>query len=215
MSAAARATATRPSSRPAAPRAAATRVRRPALAPVPPPAPSVAGNGMFAFIVAGLLVLGMVGLLVLNTTLAQGAFEIGSLTTVQRDLAVNEQRLLQTVARAESPESLEQRADELGMVPAGTGVPASRRPQGARSSDPRRGAGAQGIRQRCGRRHDADDRVGRSDAQRQERHRTECSGCCDDHLGDRHLRRSRPDAPTGPGMSDEARPDAPTGGSAP
>lgn len=118
------ATARAGSSRPVGPRPAAHTVprRRPVLHEVPPPAPAVAGNGMFALIVVGLLLGGMVTLLVLNTTLAQGAFEIGSLTKIQRDLAVNEQRLLQKVARAESPEALQERAERLGMVPATTPV---------------------------------------------------------------------------------------------
>jgi hypothetical protein len=92
------------------------RAARPALREVPPPAPAVAGAGVFALVVTGLLVGGMVLLLVLNTSLAQGAFEIGALTKEQRELAVTEQRLLQEVAVAESPESLQREARRLGMV---------------------------------------------------------------------------------------------------
>lgn len=118
MSATARSTATRPVT-PRATRAPHSSARRrPTLREVPPPAAKVAGSGVFAVIVVALLLGGMVSLLVLNTTLAQGAFEIGSLTKVSRDLAVNEQKLLQKVAHAESPESLQSRADDLGMVPA-------------------------------------------------------------------------------------------------
>ena len=65
----------------------------------------------------GILVLGMVLLLVLNTSLASGAFEISALSAQQRDLAVREQRLVQDVARAEAPESLQDKARALGMVP--------------------------------------------------------------------------------------------------
>jgi hypothetical protein len=86
------------------------------LREVPQPAPTVAGTGVFALVVTGLLVGGMVLLLVLNTSLAQGAFEIGALTKQQRELAVTEQRLLQEVAVTESPESLQREARRLGMV---------------------------------------------------------------------------------------------------
>jgi hypothetical protein len=92
------------------------------LREVPAPSPAVAGNGVFAIIVVGMLVGGMVLLLVLNTTLAQGSFELGALNRTERDLAVQEQRLVQQVALAESPEALQHRADRLGMVPASTPV---------------------------------------------------------------------------------------------
>jgi hypothetical protein len=58
----------------------------------------------------------MVMLLVLNTTLAQGAFEISSLTSTQNQRAVQEQQLLQQVALEEAPDSLQKRASALGMV---------------------------------------------------------------------------------------------------
>jgi hypothetical protein len=83
-----------------------------------PSAPAVvAGNGVFALVVVGLLVAGMGVLLVLNTSLAQGAFELGALDSAKSHLAVQEQQLLQQVALAESPEALQHRADVLGMVP--------------------------------------------------------------------------------------------------
>ena len=120
MSAAAR--SARASARPAAASGVAARAAqrrrsvRPPLHEVPAPAPTVAGAGVFALVVTGLLVGGMVLLLVLNTSLAQGAFEIGALSQEQRELAVTEQRLLQDVAVAEAPESLQREARRLGMV---------------------------------------------------------------------------------------------------
>lgn len=105
----------RPSSGGPAARAAAR--RRAQIVALPAPRPNVAGNGVFALVVVGMLVGGMVMLLVLNTSLAQGAFEIGTLTRTENQLAVQEQGLLQDVARAEAPESLQERADALGMVP--------------------------------------------------------------------------------------------------
>jgi hypothetical protein len=72
---------------------------------------------VFALVVVGILLTGMVMLLVLNTTLAQGAFEIGALTQTQNQLAVTEQQLLQAVAAEEAPDALQARATALGMVP--------------------------------------------------------------------------------------------------
>lgn len=115
MSATARAASSRPSSprRPSRPPAR----RRPVLREVPPVPATVAGSGVFALVVVGLLLSGMGVLLVLNTTLAQGAFVISSLTRTQNQLAVQEQQLLQQVAQEEAPESLQARAVQLGMVP--------------------------------------------------------------------------------------------------
>jgi hypothetical protein len=116
VSATARAAASRPARRgPAASRPVAR--RRPALTPVPAAPAAVAGNGVFALVVVGMLVAGMGVLLVLNTSLAQGAFELGALNSTKSHLAVQEQQLLQQVALAESPEALQHRADVLGMVP--------------------------------------------------------------------------------------------------
>jgi hypothetical protein len=217
MSATARAT-TRPSSRQSSQQG--SRTRRPALREVPPPAPAVAGNGMFALIVAGMLVLGMVGLLVLNTTLAQGAFEIGSLTKVQRDLAVNEQRLLQKVAHAEAPESLQERADQLGMVPAqapvflrladrtvlGQPTPAKAGPRKASGSG---AAAAATVPSTSGGTTSdaaaADTTTGGRTTTSRAGGGTAAAAAPD--MSDE----ARPDAPTGPSISDEARPDAPTG----
>ncbi len=123
MSATARAAAARPAtSRRGTSPARATARRRPVLTEVPPAPAAVAGNGVFALVVVGLLVVGMGVLLGLNTSLAQGAFEINALTRVQDNLAVQEQQLLQEVAVAEAPESLQRRADALGMVPVASPV---------------------------------------------------------------------------------------------
>nr|MDA8436553.1 hypothetical protein [Actinomycetales bacterium] len=121
MSATARAATARPRTVRHQP-ARATARRRPVLTEVPPAPASVAGNGVFALVVVGLLLVGMGVLLGLNTSLAQGAFEISALTRTQNALAVQEQQLLQQVAVAEAPESLQQRADALGMVPVASPV---------------------------------------------------------------------------------------------
>jgi hypothetical protein len=126
---------------------------RPNLTVVPALRPRVAGTATFSLVIVGILVFGMVVLLFLNTTLAQGAFQIHELTKAQRALNVTQQELAQKVAVAESPEELEARAVALGMVPSdnpvfirladgkvlGTPIPAARPPRvatGASTSNP-------------------------------------------------------------------------------
>jgi hypothetical protein len=116
MSATARVARTAPARRRPTPAAPAAR-RRPILTEVPAAPAVVAGRGVFALAVLGMLVAGMGVLLVLNTSLAQGAFELGALTKTQGALAVQEQHLLQQVALEESPDALQVRASALGMVP--------------------------------------------------------------------------------------------------
>jgi len=116
MSATARVARTAPARRRPTPAAPAAR-RRPILTEVPAAPAVVAGRGVFALVVLGMLVAGMGVLLVLNTSLAQGAFELGALTKTQGALAVQEQHLLQQVALEESPDALQVRASALGMVP--------------------------------------------------------------------------------------------------
>ena len=64
----------------------------------------------------------MVVMLVINTSLAQGAFTISALRAERATLTQQEQTLAETVAAAAAPESLEQRARALGMVPSQTPV---------------------------------------------------------------------------------------------
>ena len=121
------------------------------------------------FVVLVLLVLGggLVGLLVLNTALQQGAFQLASLQGQQTMLATKEEDLRLRVAALRDPQRLAREAQRLGMVPntnpafldlrdgsvlgdpqpaaAGTGpqlsVPPSHRERGTRrspASEPRR-----------------------------------------------------------------------------
>ncbi len=115
------------------------------LTVVPAPRARVAGTATFSLVIAGILVAGMVILLFLNTTLAQGAFAIHELTKAQTALTITQQQLAQQVAAAESPEQLQVRANALGMVPSdnpvfiriadgkvlGTPIPAPRPPSAA------------------------------------------------------------------------------------
>jgi hypothetical protein len=75
-----------------------------------------ASSGTFALVVGGVLTLGLLGLLGLNTLLAQGSFAAHELAQQQAQLTVREQALQQEVAVLQSPQELARRALELGMV---------------------------------------------------------------------------------------------------
>jgi hypothetical protein len=67
-------------------------------------------------LLAGLLGLGLLGLLALNTVLTQGSFATSDLSTKQAALSEQEQQLQQEVARLQSPQQLAAAAIALGMV---------------------------------------------------------------------------------------------------
>ena len=69
----------------------------------------------FVFLVVGLLGGGLLSLLMINTILATGAFQITALQQGNVTLAQREQALQAQVAAQESPASLAQRAATLGM----------------------------------------------------------------------------------------------------
>jgi hypothetical protein len=71
------------------------------------------------FVVLVLFVLGggLVGLLVLNTSLQQGAFDEASLQDQQNALATKQEDLRLTVAALRDPQRLAREAQSLGMVP--------------------------------------------------------------------------------------------------
>ena len=98
-------------------RGAKARADRPHLRLVSPLRVEKASRGVFAVVVLGLLSLGMVGMLLINTQLAQGAFTIADLQAQQRVLAEQEAMLSEQVAAAAAPEALESAARGLGMVP--------------------------------------------------------------------------------------------------
>lgn len=93
------------------------RAARPHLRIVSPLRPERAGRGLFALVVGAVLVVGMVIILVINTTLAQGAFTVSELQERQAELAQQEQALSEAVAAAAAPRALEQQARAMGMVP--------------------------------------------------------------------------------------------------
>ncbi|WP_433325022.1 hypothetical protein [Spirillospora sp. CA-294931] len=82
--------------------------------PAPPRAP-------FVLLICGLLGGALVSLLLLNTVLAEDAFTLTRLKQNNQLLEQQSQQLHGEIAREESPERLQQKAEAQGMVP---GVPA-------------------------------------------------------------------------------------------
>lgn len=96
--------------------------RRPPLALVPAARPAARGplrRSPFVAAVVSLLAAGLLGLLVLNTALAQDAFRLHTLKQESRVLEDREEALRREVEALQSPSALAGRAAELGMVPAG------------------------------------------------------------------------------------------------
>jgi hypothetical protein len=72
------------------------------------------------FVVLVLLVLGigLIGLLILNTALQQGSFELGEMQSTTDELRDRQTDLADRVAARSAPDALAEEADRLGMVPA-------------------------------------------------------------------------------------------------
>jgi cell division protein FtsB len=85
------------------------------VAPVPSRAPRTPFV-LFSMLVVGA---GLVGLLVLNTAVAQDAFTLHDLGAANAALDERAQRLDQEVAALEAPNAVAQRARSLGLVQAG------------------------------------------------------------------------------------------------
>jgi hypothetical protein len=89
------------------------------------PAPRAAGPRLrarsprmpFILLLVGLLGGALVSLLVISTTLAQGAFRITSLQQQNANLARQEQTLSNQVAQASNPALIAKEAEQLGMRP--------------------------------------------------------------------------------------------------
>lgn len=91
--------------------------RRSSLRIVPAPTGRPAPLAPFLAVVIGLLVAGLAALLLLNTLLAQDAFRLHDLQQSTALLAEREQALEREVTALESPGSVAERAEGLGMVP--------------------------------------------------------------------------------------------------
>lgn len=84
---------------------------------VVPDRPRPAARGPFVVLVLSVLGFGMVGLLLLNTSLQQGSFVIHDLEGRTADLADRQGLLEQRVAALRAPENLARMATRQGMVP--------------------------------------------------------------------------------------------------
>src|SRR5438477_9529035 len=84
---------------------------------VAPPAPVAAPRAPFVALVLVLVLAGVVGILVLNTKIAENAFVLDHLHKKQSTLDQNEQQLTSDIANNESPVNLAARATQLGLVP--------------------------------------------------------------------------------------------------
>jgi hypothetical protein len=106
-------------------RTAAPRHTRPVTAPRARPASRTAGSiprarsprTPFILLLVGLLGGALISLLVISTTLAQGAFRITSLQQQNANLARQEQTLSNQVAKAGNPALIAEEATQLGMRP--------------------------------------------------------------------------------------------------
>jgi len=81
-------------------------------------APSHHSGAAFGIICATLLAAGLIGLLLLNTALAQGSFTLHDLSATSAQLTDTQDALTQSLQRSESPANLAARAARMGMVPA-------------------------------------------------------------------------------------------------
>ena len=83
---------------------------------------STARRTPFVAVVVALLAIGLVGQLLLNTSLQRGSFVLHDMQIESGELDERVQVLEEELARLESPSSLAARARLLGMVPSGAPV---------------------------------------------------------------------------------------------
>jgi hypothetical protein len=82
------------------------------------PRPIQPAKAPFVLLVVGLLAGGLITLLMLNTALNHGSFELARLRQQTAGLAIVEQTLRQEVDSVSTPQRLAERARQFGMVPA-------------------------------------------------------------------------------------------------
>ena len=83
---------------------------------------SKAAKTPFVIVLVVLLVGGLLGLLLLNTMVAQDSFTLHDLASQSRQLQLREQALASQVETAQAPAALAARATQMGMVPGGAPV---------------------------------------------------------------------------------------------
>ena len=98
------------------PRIAEQAIERARLTVVPRSRPA-APRAPFVAVVAGLLLLGVVGLLMFNTSMQQASFAAAELEDRQAALRAEQQRLQIEVDQLRDPQRVTQQAQRLGMVP--------------------------------------------------------------------------------------------------
>ncbi|MEU3735810.1 hypothetical protein AB0E78_01870 [Streptomyces sp. NPDC032198] len=89
------------------------------LARLLPSGPSQAARTPFVLLVVLLLGGGLITLLILNSSLNEGSFQLSELKKETTELTDQEQELQRDVDAYAAPDALQQRARELGMVPGG------------------------------------------------------------------------------------------------
>ncbi|MGW5865352.1 hypothetical protein ACWFRJ_24605 [Streptomyces sp. NPDC055239] len=89
------------------------------LARLLPSGPSQAARTPFVLLVVLLLGGGLIGLLILNSSLNEGSFQLSELKKETTELTDQEQELQRDVDAYAAPDALQRRARELGMVPGG------------------------------------------------------------------------------------------------
>jgi len=89
----------------------------PTTPPRPPRATPRARTGVFVAVILVILTAGLLAMLWINTTLAQGAFVLSDLQQQRATLIESEQQLREELSRAEAPARVEEAARALGMVP--------------------------------------------------------------------------------------------------
>lgn len=118
------------------------------LARLLPSGPSQAARTPFVLLVVLLLGGGLITLLILNSSLNEGSFQLSELKKETTELTDREQELQRDVDAYAAPEALQRRARELGMVPGGDpaflnpdgtvrGVPGAAERSSALRPDPR------------------------------------------------------------------------------
>ncbi|WP_405901531.1 septum formation initiator family protein [Streptomyces sp. NBC_00727] len=84
-----------------------------------PAGPSTAARAPFVLLVVLLLGGGLITLLLLNSALNEGSFELSELKKRTTELTDEQQALQRDVDASSEPDALARRARELGMVPGG------------------------------------------------------------------------------------------------
>ncbi|MFD8175635.1 septum formation initiator family protein [Streptomyces sp. NPDC059709] len=93
-----------------------------------------AARAPFVLLVVVLLGGGLIGLLVLNSALSEGSFQLDDLKQRTKELTDEEQALQRDIDAYSAPRALQRRARELGMVPGGD--PAFLDPDGSVKGSP-------------------------------------------------------------------------------